>query len=185
MRDLSVLIKPCSSSCNMKCDYCFYNDLAQKRSISNYGIMKYDVLEHIVKSALKSAERSCVFAFQGGEPTLAGIEFYEKCLELQKKYGGDKHINNIIQTNGYALDENWCSFFAENQFLVGVSLDGNKSIHDKYRKTLNGLSTFERVISNIKLLQGQNVQFNILTVITKDLASCGGKIYSYYKKNSG
>ena len=129
-----ILMKPVSSKCNMHCDYCFYKDESSKREIFDYGFMTNEILEQIVKKAISAAKRECVFAYQGGEPTLAGLSFFEKSMEYQREYNrrGIK-IQNVIQTNGYNLDEKWCRFFKENHFLVGISLDGIKNTHIKIK----------------------------------------------------
>lgn len=178
-----IMMKPASGRCNMQCNYCFYKDEMTKRSICDFGIMKDETIELIVKKSIEKAKRECVFAYQGGEPTLAGISFFEKSIEYQKKYNvkGIK-IQNVIQTNGYEIDENWCRFFRENNFLVGVSLDGVKYTHDMFRKNVKGEDTYFTVIKNIDMLKKYNVDFNILTVVNKVTANKIGKIYEHYAK---
>ena len=183
MRDFSVLIKPFSNGCNMNCEYCFYQDVSDRRCVNNRGLMREDILEEIIKKSLAYAAHSCTFAFQGGEPTLAGIEFYKKCIEIQKKHAGKIRIFNSIQTNGYALDEEWAVFWGQNHFLVGISLDGIMRTHDFYRKDKLGNGTFQRVMNAISLLKKCNVEFNILTVVTGKTALKIRKIYEFYKKN--
>ncbi len=184
MKDLSVLIKPFSNGCNMKCEYCFYHDVSNRRKINNYGLMQDDILENVIKKSLSYAIHSCTFAFQGGEPTLAGIDFYQKCLEIQRRYAGKVKVFNCIQTNGYALNEEWAKFFKKNHFLVGISLDGIMSTHDFYRRDTFGNDTFQRIMNNISLLKKYNVEYNILTVVMKNTALKIRKIYEFYKKNN-
>lgn len=178
-----ILMKPVSSKCNMHCDYCFYKDESSKREIFDYGFMTNETLEQIVKKAISAAKRECVFAYQGGEPTLAGLSFFEKSMEYQREYNrsGIK-IQNVIQTNGYDLDEKWCQFFKENHFLVGISLDGIKSTHDKFRKSTQGEDTYFRILQGIELLKEYEVDFNILTVVNKETAGKIDRIYENFKK---
>ena len=120
MRSLNLLIKPVSSLCNMRCKYCFYADVAAHRVVKSYGMMSEETLEKLVKKVFESAAEMAVFTFQGGEPTLAGLSFYHRFIELQKKYNRN-HISvfNTIQTNGYLIDETWAKFFAENSIKLG------------------------------------------------------------------
>lgn len=178
-----IMMKPVSGKCNMDCSYCFYRDEINKREIGDYGLMKEETLEQIIKKAIEKAERECVFAYQGGEPTLAGIDFYKKSMEYQKKYNMKGiRIQNVIQTNGYGIDAEWCEFFKKNEFLVGVSLDGIKITHDKFRKSQSGEDTYFKIIEHIELLKEYEVEFNILTVVNKAVASKIDRIYENYRK---
>lgn len=182
MPPVSLLIKPASSSCNLKCNYCFYNSLSNIREVCNHGIMESDTLETIVKKALSEAEGSCSFAFQGGEPTLAGLEFFKKLIEFQREYNYKKlKINNSIQTNGTIINEEWAKFLGDHDFLVGLSLDGPKDIHNTNRKDNKGLDTFNKVIKTASLFKKHNVEFNILCVVTSKTAKHINKIYNYFK----
>ena len=153
MPAISLLIKPASSSCNMRCAYCFYADVANRREISNYGIMSEDMLETIIQKVFAYADSMASFGFQGGEPTLAGLDFFKKAVALQKKYN-TKHIrvHNAIQTNGLNIDDEWAAFFHENHFLVGLSLDGTKPIHDKYRRDGAGNGTFGNILPRLSAM---------------------------------
>lgn len=176
-------MKPASGKCNMQCGYCFYKDEISKREVCDYGIMKEETLEQIIKKAIEKARKECVFAYQGGEPTLAGIAFFEKSMEYQKKYNvRGIRIQNVIQTNGYQMGEKWCDFFKRNNFLVGISLDGIKSTHDRFRRSTKGEDTYFTIIKNIELLKKYGVDFNILTVVNKVTANKIGKIYESYRK---
>lgn len=183
MPPLHLLIKPASGMCNMCCQYCFYHDIVEKRSQSSYGFMNTATLEDIVKKSLLYAEESCTIAFQGGEPTLAGLPFYQRLIELQNKYNtkGLK-VYNALQTNGYSLSEDWAVFFAENHFLIGISLDGTIHTNDAFRHNAVGNGTFSSVMHTIDLFKKHNVDFNILTVVNKRTAASIGKIYKFYKK---
>lgn len=183
MPPLHLLIKPVSASCNMKCSYCFYNDIAENRAKPIYGVMSDDIIEIIVRKAISFADKECTFAFQGGEPTLAPLSFFENVVKLQQAYNDKKLvIRNIIQTNALNISEEYIAFFAKHRFLVGVSLDGTKSTHDSLRKDIAGKETYSRVISTISALNQYNVEYNILTVITSWTAKKIQSIYQDYKK---
>lgn len=183
MKDIYVMMKPVSGLCNMRCQYCFYMDEMENREKGNCGFMSEETLEHIIEKALLVTDEVCTFAYQGGEPTLAGIEFFEKSIKFQEKYNKKKiKIQNVLQTNGYALDEKWCRFFAENGFLIGVSVDGIKETHDKYRKTIAGEETYFKILENIRMLEKYGVEYNVLTVINGKTAPKIGRIYEKYKK---
>lgn len=176
------MIKPASGSCNMRCKYCFYCDEMKNREQENYGIMSLSTLETVIKTAITSASGSCSFAFQGGEPTLAGLDFFKKVVELEKKYNTERlKISNALQTNGYAMTKEWAQFFAENDFLIGVSVDGIKETHDAMRLAADGSGSFEKVINATRLLEEAGAQFNILTVVNSLTAPKIGEIYDFYK----
>jgi uncharacterized protein len=178
-----MLIKPASSSCNLKCKYCFYFDVAENREIQNYGIMSLDTLETLVMKAFEYGEHFVGFAFQGGEPTLAGLEFYKKLIELQQKYNTKKlRVTNSIQTNGTLINEDWAKFLAENNFLVGLSLDGPKEIHDLNRIDARGFGSYKNLEKTIEFFNKYKVEYNILCVVTKSVSRHIEKIYNYYFK---
>ena len=184
MPPIQLLIKPASGSCNLRCRYCFYEDEMSLRSTANYGIMSLETLEAVVEKSLAYADRSCGFTFQGGEPTLAGLDFFRELMRLEEKHNRKGvQISNAIQTNGFGLDEAWAAFFAENHFLVGVSLDGNKYTHDACRVGPDGGGTFEAVMKTIALFERFSVEYNILTVVNRATAERADKIYSFYAKN--
>jgi len=169
----------------MQCEYCFYHDIPNKRIQKSYGFMNFKLLEIIVQKTLNEAEDACTFAFQGGEPTLVGIDFYKKLVEYEKKYNQRNiEINNAIQTNGLAIDEEWANFFAQNHFLVGISLDGPKKIHDLYRVDNQREGTFQRIIKAIHLFDQYHVKYNILTVVTAQVARHIHKIYNFFKNKN-
>lgn len=184
MEPISVLIKPASGNCNLRCSYCFYYDTMAKREHASYGFMSEETLEAVIKQALDAAKYSCTFAFQGGEPTLCGLSFFEKAVELERKFNKNKvRIFNALQTNGYSIDAAWADFFVKNNFLVGVSLDGGPRQHDCCRKTPDGKGSFLRIMENIALLQRKKVAFNILSVVNAYTAPQIRKNYAFYKKN--
>ncbi|WP_349948541.1 anaerobic sulfatase maturase [Lacrimispora sp. BS-2] len=185
MPPIQLLIKPASGSCNLRCKYCFYHDEMQKRERQNYGFMSLETLEEIVKKTLAYTERQCEFIFQGGEPTLVGLDFYKKLLEFESKHNiRNVKIMNSIQTNGYQLGEEWAEFFAANNFLVGVSLDGIKYTHDAYRENSAGEGSFGEIMKTLKLFDKKGVDYNILTVVNRRTAERIPRIYEFYKKNN-
>lgn len=183
MPAIHVMIKPASGLCNMRCKYCFYADEMENRSQASYGIMSEETLENVIRETLAFAEGECTIAFQGGEPTLAGLDFYKKCLELERKYNQKNvRISHALQTNGYVLDEEWCSFFAQNRFLIGLSVDGIKATHDAYRKDVRGNDTYFHTLEAAKMLEAAGAQFNVLTVVNGKTAPKIRRIYEQYRK---
>ena len=185
MPALNLLIKPASGNCNMRCRYCFYADELDNREIRSYGKMSVDTMHTIVDKAMEYGDYECTIAFQGGEPTLAGLDFYRDLVAYVTAHENLKKlkIHYALQTNGYLINEEWAEFLGKNHFLVGVSLDGLKEIHDRYRLDAAGKGTYQRVISAIRLLEKHQVEYNILTVVTAATARNGQKIYNYFKKN--
>lgn len=184
MPPIHVLIKPASGNCNLRCKYCFYYDTMSKREKASYGYMTLETLREITRKVLAYAEGTCTFAYQGGEPTLCGLAFFEKSIEFQKEYNVNHvKIYNALQTNGYHLDENWAAFFKENNFLIGVSLDGGPKVHDLYRRTPSGGGSFSQVMKNIELLKRTGVEFNILSVVNRATAPLIKRNYKFYQKN--
>lgn len=183
MPSVSILIKPASSGCNLACRYCFYHAIAENRKVCNYGIMTEDTLEQLVKAVLDYADGFAAFAFQGGEPTLAGLDFYRKTITLQKKYNTKKLvIQNTIQTNGTLMNEAWAQFLAEQHFLVGLSLDGPRGVNDFCRVTKQGKSTFDAVLHAVRLFEQYGVEYNICSVVTAKTAEKIPSIYNFFKQ---
>ena len=183
MPAIQVMIKPASGLCNMRCSYCFYADEMANRKQASYGIMSEQTLENVIMRILETADSYCSIVFQGGEPTLAGLDFYRKCLELEQKYNTKKvKIDHALQTNGYVLDEEWCSFFAQNHFLVGLSVDGIKATHDACRKDAEGRDTYFHVLHAARLLEEAGADFNVLTVVNGRTAPKIRRIYEQYRK---
>ncbi len=181
MPSVHVMIKPASGLCNMRCRYCFYADEMEKRQKPSYGMMSKETLENVVRETLRFATGECTFAFQGGEPTLAGLDFYRACLALEEKYNVNKvKISHALQTNGYGLDEEWCSFLAQNHFLTGLSVDGIKATHDSYRKDAGGGDTYFRILEAARRLE--EAEFNVLTVVNAKTAPKIRRIYGQYQK---
>ena len=184
MPPLSLLIKPASGSCNMRCRYCFYTDETENRAVASMGRMSPETIRLLVDKALDWADEDCTFAFQGGEPTLAGLDFFRGLTDYVSAHPNPKEIriHYALQTNGYALNEDWAQWFAQNQVLVGVSLDGPKEIHDRYRVDREGKGTFQRVMTSIRLLERYGVQFNILTVVSAANARHGRQVYEFFRR---
>lgn len=182
MRALSLLIKPASSGCNMRCRYCFYADIADSRAIPNYGMMTQETLENIVQKTFAAAEETCMFGFQGGEPTLAGLDFFKKLITIENRYNTKNiPVVHTLQTNGLRIDADWAKFLAENKFLVGVSIDPPKQHHDQMRPDAAGKDTHNRVVEATRLLTQHGAEFNVLSVVTKALARHPEKTYRYYR----
>ncbi|BDF45780.1 radical SAM/SPASM domain-containing protein [Lachnospiraceae bacterium] len=183
MPPISVLMKPASGLCNMQCDYCFYCDEMEKRKQQSYGFMSEETLKNVIRKTMFRAEGYISYAFQGGEPLLRGLPFFEKVIEYQEKYNRNHiQVSNALQTNGYALDEDWCRFFKKHNFLLGVSVDGTKEIHDGYRHTQGGKDTYDTIAEHIGLLEKHGVDYNILTVVTSKVATNIKTIYQEYSK---
>lgn len=183
MPPVQLLIKPASGTCNLRCEYCFYCDEMGKRTTANFGLMSCETLEIIVKKTLENAEHSCGFTFQGGEPTLAGLPFYQRLITLQKKYNTrNLAVTNAIQTNGYGLGEDWARFLADHHFLTGLSLDGTKYTHNSCRRTSDGKETFSGIMKTLELFDRHHVSYNVLTVVNGRTAPAVSKIYSFYQK---
>ena len=183
MPPISVLMKPASGMCNMKCEYSFYCDKMDKRSKESFGFMSEETLRNVIRKTMLRAEGFVSYAYQGGEPTLRGIDFFRKAVAFQKQY--NRHgiqVNNALQTNGYLLDEEWCLFLKENQFLVGLSVDGTAKYHDALRHSKTGEGTFERVCRSAELMDRFQVDYNILTVVTPQIARHIEEIYPEYQR---
>lgn len=182
MPPISVLMKPASSLCNMSCRYCFYCDEAGKREQDSYGFMSEETLKNVIRRTLLRAEGSVSYAYQGGEPTLRGLEFFEKAAAYQKQYNQKGiRVFNALQTNGYAIDEAWCRFLKENGFLVGLSVDGTRDLHDMFRRDKSGSGTYDRVLHAAELFDRYEVPYNILTVVTSELARRAKNVYREYQ----
>jgi len=185
MPAVNVLIKPASSACNMRCEYCFYRDVADHREHAFEGMLSVASMEKVMAAATEYAEGLCSFAFQGGEPTLAGLDFYRQTVALGKKYRRPGlEIRYAIQTNGYCIDDEWAQFLAENNFLVGLSLDGPAELHDLNRKDNHGKRTHDKVMRAVRLFEKYHVEYNILCVVTGKNARSIQRIYQFYKKQN-
>ena len=178
------MAKPTGPICNLNCKYCFY---LEKESIypgtANWS-MQPDVLESYIRQHIEAQPTSTVsFAWQGGEPTLLGVDFFRNVVALQAKWANGKKIENALQTNGILLDDLWGRFLAENHFLVGISIDGPKRFHDTYRIDKGGQPTFQRVIRGLEVLKRHGVAFNILTVVNRKNSYYPLEVYRFLKRH--
>lgn len=189
MPPFSFLIKPASGACNMRCKYCFYENEMSLRQEEHPVFMTTDTAELLIKQAFSSMEAvgkkplpPVSFVFQGGEPTLAGLEFFRTFMKLVQTYNVlNCPVQYSIQTNGLSLNEEWADFFAENRFLVGVSIDGDRALHESLRPDAAGNVTWDRVTGNLALLQSKQVETNLLCVVTKQCAKHPERYYRALK----
>ncbi len=178
MPPLTLLIKPASSACNLRCDYCFYLDEVSHRADGDNGFMSQDTARVLISRALAFAQGELHFVFQGGEPTLPGAAFYQAWLkEVSRQNIKKLKVSYSLQTNGYALDEGLFKVLKAGNFLLGVSLDGTRELHDSARKTPDGHPTYDQVLSGLTKLQEQGIPYNILCVVTKELAERPEEVY--------
>ncbi|MBR5174263.1 MAG: radical SAM protein [Clostridia bacterium] len=184
MPALHLTIKPVSSNCNLRCKYCFYHDLSYCRETPSRGLMPASNLETIMRKAFDYADGSLItVSFQGGEPLLAGKEFYRTFSNLISTLNTKRSVVHVaIQTNGVLIDEEWCEIFLKNRYLVGVSIDGD-AVTNILRLDTKGNDTFDRTYSALKLLQSKKIDFNVVTVVTKPVANNVSRVYSFFRKN--
>ncbi|MDP2488988.1 anaerobic sulfatase maturase [Vibrio splendidus] len=184
MKTLTILVKPSSDKCNLKCQYCFYHDVSGKRETKDYGFMSFSTAKNLIDNALSSNEYSNInFAFQGGEPSLIGLPFFKKFVDYANS-NASKHNKTVLysfQTNGVGLSDQWLAFFQQHDFLIGLSLDGDKFTHDKYRICSTEKGSYERVIHTLSRFRKKNIRFNILSVVTSSLAHRIKAIYPELK----
>ena len=179
----SLLIKPASAVCNVDCSYCFYLD----RDADPYKAlpgrrMTLGTLERLVDTYLFYSYPNSTFSFQGGEPTLAGLPFFEKLVEFQKRYGrGGQAVSNSIQTNGLLIDDAWCRFLKEYCWLVGISMDGPEEMHDQYRIDRQGRGTWRAVMHSIECLRKNGVEFNVLCVLSRANVAQPRELYRFFR----
>src|SRR5438552_3000937 len=182
-RITSLLIKPASAVCNLDCEYCFYLD----RAADPYGAlpgrrMTLDTLERLVDTYLFYSYPNSVLAFQGGEPTMAGLPFFEKLVKFEQRDGRTgQSVSNALQTNATLIDKNWCDLFRQYQWLLGVSLDGPEDVNDLYRFNKEKHGTWKRVMQSIELLTVNKVEFNILCVLSTANVEKPKELYRFYR----
>ncbi len=177
----SILVKPSGPDCNLNCEYCFYLDKAGLFPQEKIHRMSIETLEELISQTMAQSTQSVNIGWQGGEPTLMGLDFFKKVVEFEQKYGNGKMVGNGFQTNGYLLNEEWADFLAKYQFLIGLSIDGPKHIHDHYRKLVNGKGTWNKVSKNAKMLLARGAEVNALTCVTSYSANYATEIYNYHK----
>ena len=179
---LHIVAKPMGPVCNLNCEYCFY---LEKKALFPPGEnfrMPEKVLSAFITSYITSQPTPVVeFVWQGGEPTLLGLDFFKKVVELQRPFAKKKTIKNSLQTNGTLLTDEWCKFLKRNDFIVGISLDGPEEIHNRYRRDRKGVGTFEKVMHGLKLLKKHNVEHNVLACVARDTALRPIEIYRFFR----
>ena len=179
----NVMVKPAGASCNLDCTYCYYLEKSKIYASGREMRMTVDLLESLTRQYIEANEVPVVtFTWQGGEPTLMGLDFFRKAIELQKKYSGGKKIENSFQTNGTRLDQDWCSFFYDNNILVGISIDGEEHNHDHFRRTRSGSPTFRKVMNGVELLHKHKVEFNTLSTVNSYNVHFASETYRFLKK---
>jgi uncharacterized protein len=177
-----IMVKPAGSSCNLNCTYCYYLEKRNLYPGKNDFRMSDELLERFIREYIESHEVPVVtFTWQGGEPTLMGIDFYKKAIRLQKKYARGRTIENAFQTNGTRLSSDWCKFFKDNNLLVGISIDGKEHNHDHYRRTFSGASTFRKVMDGLNLLHKHEVEFNTLSTVNDYSVRFASETYRFLK----
>jgi uncharacterized protein len=178
----SVLVKPTGPDCNIDCAYCFYLKKASLFPEQKIHRMSLATLEELIRQVMQNATGPISFGWQGGEPTLMGLDFFRKAVEFQQRYGGTgQNVANGLQTNGTLITEEWCPLFRDFNFLIGLSLDGPRHVHDHYRLSKGGEPTWERVIKTARLFQRNKVEFNGLTVVNDYSAQFPEEIYDFHK----
>ena len=183
-----VMAKPIGPICNLDCKYCFYLEKELLYPQADPHIDKWamsdQVLESYIRQYIEAHDTPVVnFAWQGGEPTLLGVDYFRKLVQIQKKYANGKQIANAFQTNGVLLNDAWAEFFLENQFLIGISIDGPRELHDAYRVDKGGQPTFDRVMRGIETLQRNKVDFNTLTTVHRANADSPLEVYRFLRDN--
>lgn len=185
-RPLYIMTKPAGSSCNLACEYCYYLEkkkLYKDASADRRHVMSDDMLERFIKMYIESQSMpQILFSWHGGETLMRPLSFYKKVIELQKKYGGGLVIDNSIQTNGTLLTDEWCRFFKDNNWLVGVSVDGPQEFHDEYRRNNIGAPSFHKVMRGINLLKKHGVEWNALAVVNDFNADYPLDFYHFFKE---
>jgi uncharacterized protein len=177
-----MLAKPIGPQCNLDCTYCFYTEKKALYQKKEEFRMSDAVLENFIEKYIEAQQSDEVaFVWQGGEPTLLGVDYFRKIVALQKKYTNGKKISNSLQTNGTLIDDEWCEFLRQHDFLVGLSLDGPEEIHDRYRVSRDGKSSFKAVMEGLRLLKKYHIDFNVLCCVTKEAAYRPIDIYRFFK----
>jgi uncharacterized protein len=181
---LHVVAKPIGPACNLSCKYCFY---LEKQALYGAGEdyrMSDEVLAAFIRNYLTTQPTPIVeFVWQGGEPTLLGIDFFKRVIELQKSFAGTKTITNALQTNGTLLTDDWCHFLKQNSFMVGISIDGPQDIHDRYRRDRAGNGTFDLAMRGLSLLQAHQVEYNVMASVARETARQPLEVYRFFKEH--
>lgn len=177
----NIMLKPAGSLCNLDCQYCYYLDKSEIYG-GHEPLMSEEMLETLVREYIRANDvPQVIFNWHGGEPTILGIDFYKKAIEFEHKYADGKQILNTLQTNGTLITRQWAAFFRENNFLIGISIDGPEDIHDRYRKDKGGRPTFSRVMAGLKILQEMGVEYNTMSTVNKFSEGRGLEVYQFLK----
>lgn len=183
-KPLYVMLKPVGAACNLRCKYCYY---LEKKNLYHPGepsMMTEELLEQFTREYIEAQSMSQVlFTWHGGEPLMRPLSFYKKALELQRKYAGGRRIDNVIQTNGTLLTDEWCEFLTENHWLVGISIDGPQEFHDEYRRTQTGRPSWLKTMNGIKLLNKHGVEWNAMAVVNDFNADYPLDFYHFFRDN--
>ena len=183
-KPLYVVLKPAGAHCNLTCKYCYYLEKNKLYPTAQRHLMSDEMLEQFTREYIEAQTMNQVlFTWHGGEPLLRSIDFYRKALSLQQKYAGGRRIDNVIQTNGTLLTDEWCEFFAQNHWLVGISIDGPQPDHDHYRLTAAGKPSWKKVMQGIKLLKKHGVEWNAMAVVNAYNANHPLEFYRFFKEN--
>lgn len=183
-KPLYVMLKPAGAHCNLACKYCYYLEKNKLYPTAQRHLMSNEMLEQFTREYIEAQTMNQVlFTWHGGEPLLRSIDFYRKALSLQQKYAGGRRIDNVIQTNGTLLTDEWCEFFAQNHWLVGISIDGPQPDHDHYRLTAAGKPSWKKVMQGIKLLKKHGVEWNAMAVVNAYNANHPLEFYRFFKEN--
>ena len=182
-RPMYVMLKPAGSLCNLRCKYCYYLEKDKLYKQCKNHVISDELLEKFIKEYIEAQTTPQVlFTWHGGETLMRPISFYKRALELQRIYGRGRQIDNCIQTNGTLLTDEWCQFFKDNNFLVGVSIDGPQEFHDEYRRTATNKPTFVKVMNGINLLNKHGVEWNALAVVNDYNADYPLEFYRFFKQ---
>lgn len=183
-KPLYVMLKPVGASCNLRCKYCYYLEKANLYKNTPTRVLSEEMLEQFTKQYIEAQTMNDVlFTWHGGETMMRPLSFFRKAVELQKKYGQGKRIANTIQTNGTLLTDEWCEFLKENNWLVGVSIDGPQEFHDEYRRTANNAPSWTKTMNGVKLLKKHNVEWNAMAVVNDFNADYPLDFYHFFKDN--
>lgn len=182
-RPLYVMLKPAGSLCNLRCKYCYYLEKNALYTEQKNHVISDEMLDKFIREYIEAqTSPDVLFCWHGGETLMRPISFYRRAIELQRKYARGRRIDNTIQTNATMLTDEWCEFFRENNFLVGVSIDGPQEFHDEYRRTATGKPTFHKVMQGIRLLNKHNVEWNALAVVNDFNADYPLEFYNFFKE---
>lgn len=183
-RGIHVVAKPIGPRCNLNCEYCFYLEKKALFGPDEQYRLNDEVLRAFIANYISSQPTPMVeFVWQGGEPTLLGIDFFRRVIELQRPFAGQKIISNALQTNGTLLTDEWCEFLHKHNFMVGISLDGPQEVHDRYRYDRTGKGTFDRVMRGLRLLQKHGIEYNVLASVARDTATRPLEVYRFLRES--